>query len=62
MYNIARHAEGCSLNPIEYVLGDDQKPRQFPTKEAARDFYLEAGGHPDDINDDGPVFITKEGE
>ena len=53
-YTIARHMEGCSLNPKEYVLDDDGEVQLFDLKtalslihydsiEAAHDdgFYIE---------------------
>jgi hypothetical protein len=57
MNYLARHIEGCSLNPLEFVLGDDGKPKVFDTPDMARDFYLAAGGTPTDL-EESYVLIT----
>jgi hypothetical protein len=57
MNHLARHIEGCSLNPLEFVLGDDGKPIAFDTPDMARDFYLASGGTQEDL-DESCVMIT----
>jgi len=58
--NLARHLEGCSLNPLEFVLGDDGKPKTFDTPDAAKEFWFRyAGGTQEDF-DESSVLITDE--
>jgi len=57
MYLIGRHINGISLNPLEYVLNEDETVMEFDTKEKALKFYLDAGGNQKDI-DDGFVQIV----
>lgn len=59
MNHLARHIEGCSLNPLEFVLGTDGKPIPFDTPDKARDYYLAAGGTQEDL-DESCVLITDE--
>lgn len=35
---IGRYQEGISLNPLEYLLDDNNKPIKFDSKESAKEF------------------------
>ena len=56
MNHLARHVEGISLNPLEFVLGEDGQPIAFDTPDDAKEFYLNAGGSAEDF--DGSILIT----
>lgn len=47
---ITRYPHGVRLNPVEYVLGKDNKVLLFDTAGDALNHYLEHGGDVEDIN------------
>lgn len=47
---LCRHPYGVVLNPMEYVLGEDDKLLFFDTPGKALDFYMDSGGDLSDIN------------
>ena len=57
-YTIARFAEGCSLNPKEYILEDDGEIRLFSKQEALKLMDYDSI---EDAHDDW-IFIEPESE
>ena len=43
MVTIAKHVEGISLNPLEYLLDDKGKIRLFRTEQTAKNFLKRKG-------------------
>ena len=60
MYVISRFQEGVTLNPKEYILGDDNELMKFKTEEDAKQFLLD-NGIDEDVIGDG-IYIEDENE
>jgi len=46
---IGRHINGITINPLEYLLDEDEEPMIFESEEIAKDFLKEKGFTDDDI-------------
>jgi hypothetical protein len=57
MYNIGRHINGISLNPLEYILNKEGKVKEFTTREKAKQFLFDQGGSQEDL-DNGHILIV----
>jgi hypothetical protein len=56
---ISRHQEGISLNPLEFVLTDDDDVKEFNSLDDAKEFAKEFGATEEDFG--YSIFIgTKE--
>jgi len=55
---IARYPHGVVLNPMEYVLGEEDEVKLFDSAGQALDFWLDNGGSVDDINNG--IYIQQE--
>lgn len=49
MIVIARHQEGISLNPLEYLLDENGSEMEFQNKSEAIEFLKSRGASEDDI-------------
>ena len=56
---IGRPIEGLSLNGLEYICGEDEKPLQFADEKEAKAFLLNKCGYTEQsIEDEGIIFKT----
>lgn len=46
---VGRHINGITINPLEYLLDEDEEPMVFESEEVAKDFLKEKGFADDDI-------------
>jgi len=46
---IGRHINGITINPLEYLLDEDEEPMIFESEEIAKDFLKEKGFTDGDI-------------
>ena len=49
MYNIGKHINGISVNPLEYLMNGD-KVKEFATKDEAKQFLLDLGVRQEDLD------------
>lgn len=49
MIAIGRHINGITINPLEWVLNDDETIMEFATQEIAEQFLLDNGVEADDL-------------
>lgn len=56
MVIIGKHPEGITLNPMEYLLDDDNNVMLFESKSAAKTFLVEN----DVLDHDGIYFIDND--
>ena len=57
MYRIGKHINGICLNPLEYLLNEEDNIKEFATKDEAKQFLLDHGSCQKDI-DDGHFLIV----
>lgn len=46
---VGKHINGITINPLEYLLDDNDEPMEFESKETAKKFLRENGFTDDDI-------------
>ena len=49
MFEIGRHINGITLNPLEWLSSEDGSNQQFTTEAEAKQFLLDNGATEDDL-------------
>jgi hypothetical protein len=57
-FALSRHLHGISLNPKEYIIGDDGKIKTFNTKEEARHFAIFHGFTKEEF-EEGAIMVDE---